>query len=439
MPPGDLQGTFEIGASTGPGGVVLSGLLCDFAAGHPGLQVALSVFDTQTIVDRVADRTLELGVVGAAPKHRGVDYEPFFRDTVTLACPPGHAFAGRTITLDELRGETLLVMQDGAGVRRLIEDELASAPASASATWASGSSSACRSRWRAPCAGHGVTFISRLSIENDLAAGTLTEATVEGLQLEREVLLVRADRAVGDACSACVPRVRAEPAAVIVRSCSDELPEVLAEAGIERPFVIASERWRALDLPHVAWWTEVPSRAGRDPWGGRTACSPSAADRRSTPARRRRPRAGLPLVSVPTTYSGAEWTTFFGVRSPDRVMRGGGAGAHPAGIVYDVELTLDLPREVTRRHRAQRARAHGRGAVRARPEPRGRREALAGAPLIARALPRVLADGAIAKRASSCSPARCTPVTRSGIAGLGTRACDGAGRRRRATGCRTVR
>src|SRR3954462_8551111 len=113
---GDLDGTFEIGASTGAGGVVLSQLLCQFAAAHPRLHVALSVFDTQTVIERVADRTFELGVVGAAPRHRGVEYEPFFRDTVILACPPGHAFGGRTVSLDEVRGETLIVMQDGAGV-----------------------------------------------------------------------------------------------------------------------------------------------------------------------------------------------------------------------------------------------------------------------------------------------------------------------------------
>ena len=28
--------------------------------------------------------------------------------------------------------------------------------------------------------------------------------------------------------------------------------------------------------------------------------------------------SGKPVVHVPTTYSGAEWTTSFGVRSPDR-------------------------------------------------------------------------------------------------------------------------
>src|SRR3954464_7218750 len=121
---GELDGTFEIGASTGPGGVVLSQLLCQFAEAHPALHIALSVFDTQTIVERVADRTLQLGGVGAAPRHPGVEYEPFFRDTVVLACPPGHAFAGRTVTLEELRGEQLIVMQEGAGVRQMIEDEL---------------------------------------------------------------------------------------------------------------------------------------------------------------------------------------------------------------------------------------------------------------------------------------------------------------------------
>jgi len=190
---GDLQGTFEIGASTGPGGVVLSRLLCDFAADHPQLHVALSVFDTQTVVERVADRTLELGVVGAAPKHRGVDYEPFFRDTVTLACPPGHPFAGRTVSLDELRDETLIVMQDGAGVRQLIEDELRSRAGirlrDLGVRLELGLQESVTSAVRG---GYGVTFISRLSVENDLAAGTLTEATVAGLELEREVLLVRA-------------------------------------------------------------------------------------------------------------------------------------------------------------------------------------------------------------------------------------------------------
>jgi LysR family transcriptional regulator, transcriptional activator of the cysJI operon len=189
---GDLDGVFAIGASTGPGGVVLSQLLCRFAEANPELNVHLSVFDTQTVVDRVADRSFELGVVGAAPRHRAVEYEPFFHDTVILACPPGHAFAGKTVTLDQLKSEQLILMQDGAGVRQMIEDELRRAgakPRDLNVRLELGLQESVTSAVRG---GFGVTFISRSSVENDLAAGTLVEARVKELQLEREIYLVRA-------------------------------------------------------------------------------------------------------------------------------------------------------------------------------------------------------------------------------------------------------
>src|SRR5437867_1903230 len=57
-------------------------------------------------------------------RHRGVTFDPFFRDEVVLAVPAAHAFAGKSVTLEQLRGEPLIVMQEGAGVRQVIEDEL---------------------------------------------------------------------------------------------------------------------------------------------------------------------------------------------------------------------------------------------------------------------------------------------------------------------------
>ncbi len=180
---------------------------------------------------------------------------------------------------------------------------------------------------------------------------------------------------------------------MIVRWGLDRLPEVLAEAGIERPFLIASERWRSLDLPHVAWWTEVPSAAVEVPLDADGILAVGGGSAIDT-AKAVSARTEKPVVHVPTTYSGAEWTTFYGVRSPDRRMQGGGGGARPAGIVYDVDLTLDLPPGPTAgtalnalAHCAEALYARGRSAA-------GDEQALAGAPLIVDALPRVLADPA---------------------------------------------
>ena len=188
---GELGGTLEVGASTGPGSTVVPVLLCEFQRANPGVAISLSISDTQSVVDRVAARELELGVVGAARRHRGVSFEPFFRDEVVLACPSDHPFAGRTIGLDELREEPLIVMQDGAGVRQVIEDELRRAGTrlrDLEPRLELGLQESARS---AVAAGYGVTFISRAAIEADLAAGTLGMARVKGLDPSREISLVR--------------------------------------------------------------------------------------------------------------------------------------------------------------------------------------------------------------------------------------------------------
>src|SRR5581483_4742163 len=170
---GELTGRLEIGASTGPGGTVLPVALAEFQELHPGVHVALSVSDTQRVIEEV-----ELGVVGAVRRHRGVVFEPFFRDEVVLAVPRGHRLAGKTVTLEELKRQPLVLMQEDAGVRLRDLDvrlELGLQESARSAV----------------LAGHGITFISRSAIDADLAAGTVAVARVEGLEPAREISLVR--------------------------------------------------------------------------------------------------------------------------------------------------------------------------------------------------------------------------------------------------------
>src|SRR6476619_3547518 len=189
---GELGGTLQVGASTGPGSTVVPVLLCEFQRQNQGVAVSLSISDTQSVVERVADRELELGIVGAARRHRGVTFEPFFRDDVVLACPPGHRFAGKSVSLEELREEPLIVMQEGAGVRQVIEDELRRAGTRLRDLDVRLELGLQESVTSAVRGGYGITFISRSSVENDLAAGTLVEARVSDLELEREIFLVRA-------------------------------------------------------------------------------------------------------------------------------------------------------------------------------------------------------------------------------------------------------
>jgi DNA-binding transcriptional LysR family regulator len=189
---GDLAGTLSIGASTGPAAVVVPQLLCEFQRENPGVRVALEVHDTRTVVELIAERELELGIVGASPRHRGVQFDPFATDEVVLVCPPEHRFAGKTVTVHDLAAETLIVMQEGAGVRGVVDDELRRLGLrlrDLDVQLELGLQESVRS---AVLAGFGVTFISRAAVEAELAAGALAEARIDGMHGGREIVLARA-------------------------------------------------------------------------------------------------------------------------------------------------------------------------------------------------------------------------------------------------------
>lgn len=188
---GELRGTIAIGASTGPGAHLVPLLLCDFRREHSAVRVSLKVWDTQTVIERVAGRDLELGIVGAHSRNRALDFEPLVVDEIVLAVPPGHRFAGREVAPEELREEGLLVMQEGAGVRQVIDEELRRAGLRLRDLDTSLELGLQESVKSAVGAGYGVAFISRTAIERELETGALELARVAGVKPARQIYLVR--------------------------------------------------------------------------------------------------------------------------------------------------------------------------------------------------------------------------------------------------------
>lgn len=113
-----------------------------------------------------------------------------------------------------------------------------------------------------------------------------------------------------------------------------------------------------------------------------------------TPAASWVDRPALPHIAVPTTYSGAELTPFFGMTDP-RTRRKTGAGGPtcaPVAVIYDPELTAGTPPKV-RAQTGMNALAHCvEIAWSTATTPEAEAIALAGARRIVEALPSVVAD-----------------------------------------------
>jgi maleylacetate reductase len=190
-----------------------------------------------------------------------------------------------------------------------------------------------------------------------------------------------------------------------------ELGDVFGELGIERPVLVCSRRSASLGAslpvaavydgvrPHVPVDTVHDAAAlarevdadGVAGLGGGSAIDTCKAVVAELAADAYEP---LPrIVTIPTTYAGAEWTSGFGMLlAPGR--KGGGIDerARPVAAIYDPELTLELPLEDTvgtaMNALAHCAEAYYHPATTAR----AARHADTGATAIAHALPLVVAQ-----------------------------------------------
>lgn len=189
---------------------------------------------------------------------------------------------------------------------------------------------------------------------------------------------------------------------MIVRWGLGELPAVLAALEVSRPLLVTSARLADLAVPIERRYSGVGPHADARGVDGAAALAretnadglvPAGGGSAIDSAKAVSAETGLPVVSVPTTYSGAEWTSSFGSRDAATGAKRSGRGARVEGVVYEPALTLGLPRRESGGS-AMNALAHCAEALYSRE--RGSetdREALAGAALIVRWLPAVLADG----------------------------------------------
>jgi len=182
---------------------------------------------------------------------------------------------------------------------------------------------------------------------------------------------------------------------VIVRWGIAEVGPLLGELGIERPLLVTSVRFGDVAVPVARRFTSVRRHSPIDvvaaateaaadadgliALGGGSAIDTGKAVSAAT---------GLRLVAVPTTYSGAEWTEYYGMRDEVRGAKTGGSGANTVAIVYEPGLTLDLSREETV-GTALNALAHCAEALYAGPH----EDARTGAALISAWLPGAAANG----------------------------------------------
>lgn len=118
-----VRGTVAIGTVSAHD-VDVAGLLADFHADHPNVEIALSTANSDVLVRAVRDGDLDLAIISAAPGDTpdGLDTEVVADEPIVAAVRADAELARcATVDLAELAGHPLIALPIGTGIRRQLD------------------------------------------------------------------------------------------------------------------------------------------------------------------------------------------------------------------------------------------------------------------------------------------------------------------------------
>ncbi|WP_192035807.1 LysR family transcriptional regulator [Halomonas sp. YLGW01] len=115
-------GSLDVGATLTIGNYLATLLVSDFLKAHPDSRVRLQVGNTQSIIERVAQHELDLGLIEGDCQHEALVMQPWVEDELVVFCAPHHPLAGSgALDMDRLLREDWIMREQGSGTRLTLE------------------------------------------------------------------------------------------------------------------------------------------------------------------------------------------------------------------------------------------------------------------------------------------------------------------------------
>lgn len=201
-------GHLSIGASTTIGSYLVPAVFGAFHRAHPEVELELEIANTAAIQDAVLGGRIDLGLTEGFVSSEALEVEVVYRDELVLIAPPDHPLAGGDpVEPAVLRDVPFICREQGSGTRDVIEAALAEAGLpDLDPSLTLGSTEAVK---HAVSGGLGVSFVSRLTVELELASERIAVVPVRGLRIDRALHLVTLhDKSASPAAAAFIELLR---------------------------------------------------------------------------------------------------------------------------------------------------------------------------------------------------------------------------------------
>ena len=180
-------GTLRLGSSITIATVLLPGLVKELQERYSKLRVEVMVWNSDTVEAALLNNEIDMGFIEGECHSSKLTDILMGGDELVFLCPPGHPFAGKTVSADALAGEDFLFREKGSAGRDLVESTLKARGVEVHPIWQSISTQTLLS---AVGQGLGLAVLPLSLTEPALWAGTVSRFQVEGIQVKRRYRLL---------------------------------------------------------------------------------------------------------------------------------------------------------------------------------------------------------------------------------------------------------
>lgn len=181
-----------VGGSTIPGTYLLPKVIAALRANDPGIRVKVETGDSSGILARLADESIEIGIVGTAPDDKRFTAETLGHDEILLVAWKGHRWCGRkSVQLEELVKEPIIMREKGSGTSDAVAGVLRQHGVSLDDLVACVTLPGSEAVKQAALEECGVAFISEMAVRGELKRGELVAINLAGIAITRSFSLVQ--------------------------------------------------------------------------------------------------------------------------------------------------------------------------------------------------------------------------------------------------------
>lgn len=176
-------GHMKLGATLTVGNYLGTILVTKFLQNHPESRVQLTVHNTRTILQQIANHELDLGLIEGDCRHPDIIVETWVADELVVFAAPGHALAQqRDISMRRLLREPWILRELGSGTREVFDRAFRNYHSRLNIRLELEHTEAIK---RAVESGLGISCISRLALKDAFRRGSLVPLDTPGLDLGR--------------------------------------------------------------------------------------------------------------------------------------------------------------------------------------------------------------------------------------------------------------